>query len=295
MTTLTNLKQLPQWVAYSTDKVPINPHTGGAASSADPQTWGTAAQAWSRKSRQGLAGIGFVFTKQSGIVGLDLDNCYDGDDLKPYALEVVQCLSSYTERSPSGRGLHILVRGEIPHSLKTKEVEIYDELRYFTVTGDALAAYNGPIESCPDALMALWVTFGGDLNERPLPDVRDDVKLEWSENDIAGMLAKLPPQGSYNEDWLPVLMAVHSYFPDERGVRLIEQWSPGYPGEVRRKWRSFSNTARDGVGIGTLVHKAKLNGWQSPYSRPENRPGRRTSHKHIDDTMRQEAQRLGLT
>ncbi len=33
---LSDLKQLPQWIAYTTDKVPINPHTGRAASSNDP-------------------------------------------------------------------------------------------------------------------------------------------------------------------------------------------------------------------------------------------------------------------
>lgn len=270
--TLDDLKQLPQWVGYTKDKIPINPHTGRAASSNDPASWGTAAQAWARRCRDGLPGIGFVFTKEAGVVGVDMDDCLrDDGGLKDYARDVVQCLDSYTERSPSGHGIHVLVRGEIPHSLKTERVEIYDELRYFTVTGNVYgrAAVDEGLVAADimerrKELLAIWVAFGGDLDiERTkLPDVARAEKREVTEAEIRDMLAVLPSWGDYNSHWLPVLMAVHSEFPDERGVALIEGWSPGKRGEVRRKFKSFDNTPRGGITIGTLIHMAKEHGYQ---------------------------------
>jgi putative DNA primase/helicase len=52
----------------------------------------------------------------SPYVGIDLDGCRDPQTgvIEPWALEVVRLLDSYTEVSPSGRGLHIWVRGFLP-------------------------------------------------------------------------------------------------------------------------------------------------------------------------------------
>ena len=261
---LQDLKALPQWVGHL-DKVPKDPRTGGNAQTNNPATWATAGDAWRAKSRYGWDGIGYVFTIKAGVIGIDLDDCFDDDhNLKPWARDVVQCVNSYTEYSPSGRGLHILTLGSIPHSIKQAGFEMYNELRYFTVTGreyGASAFVSSDIEERQTKLDALFVTFGGDFNDPPpLPDVpmqRDDV----TESQVQEWLSALPAWGEYHE-WLSALMAVHSVFPDERGVRLCESWSPGKPGEVRRKFRSFDRTARDGVGIGTLIHMAKANGWQ---------------------------------
>jgi hypothetical protein len=259
MTTLADLKQLPQWVGHQ-DKVPKNPHNGKNASSNNPATWATAAQAWTAKKRHGWDGIGFVFTIQSGIVGVDLDDCFQEDGtLKSWAKDVVFCLDSYTEYSPSGKGLHILVRGTIPHSIKDGNgYEMYNELRYFTVTGNRYLNGVETIEEKQKELDALFVTFGGDFNDpAPLPDVKPSPNQEVTADQVGQILSQLPVHGDYNTYWLPILMAVHDAFPDETGVRLIEAWSPGYKGEVRRKFRSFDRTTKSGVGIATLFHIAK--------------------------------------
>ena len=80
------------------------------------------------------------------------------------------------------------------------------------------------------------------------------------EKDVVDALACIPPTGDYHEHWLKIIMAVHSAFPTERGIAMVESWSPGRPGEVAEKWRSF--TAGSGVGIGTLFHIAKQYGWR---------------------------------
>lgn len=300
--TMAELKALPQWVGYTANKVPMNPNGGGAAASNNPETWATAAQAWSAKRLHGWAGIGFVFTIGAGVIGVDLDDCFeeteDGRRLTGMARQVVQMLDSYTELSPSGNGLHILACGSIPHSIKQPKFEMYNELRYFTVTGrqygkgavDAGFA-SGDIEDRDTELNALFVTFGGDME--PQAQTRrpslERGQLPTDEAEVARALAVLPPHGDYNTDWLPVLMAVHDAFPDDRGVALIESWSPGYAGEVARKWRSFETSPGGGrVTIATLFHKAKQYGYEP--LRSQARPKIKTRGADITDAL---AQRTG--
>jgi len=252
------------------------PHTGSTAATNNPDTWGTATEAWRAKQRYGWAGIGFVFTIGAGVIGIDLDDCFTGEGaarrLTDTARQVVQMMNSYTELSPSGNGLHILARGQIPYSVKQPGFEMYNELRYFTVTGRQFGraavesgAASGDIEDRPDELAALFVVFGGDFEPKAPPrrPALESGNLPTDEAEIARALACLPPRGDYNADWLPILMAVHDAFPDERGISLIEQWSPGYRGEVARKWKSFEHMpGGPRITIATLFHKAKGYGYQ---------------------------------
>jgi putative DNA primase/helicase len=268
VTCLQELKDLPYWVAHK-DKVPKNPSTGGNASSTNPKTWGTAAEAWDAKQRFGFDGIGLVFTIELGIVGVDLDDCFEKREdgarhWKPWAQDIVQCLDSYTEYSPSRNGVHILTRGEVPFSITKSQLgfEMYNEARFFTVTGNMLGdvqefrersaelqALHAVYSDVPRATEAsnLWKRAQTAIDSPSIDQMRD-------------MLAVLPIQQDYY-DWLRVLMAVHSAYPGEDGIRLVEAWSPGYCGEVANKFRSFDGTAKDGVRIGTLVHMAKQHGY----------------------------------
>jgi len=269
--TVAELKTLPQWVGYTSKKIPMSPHTGTAAASNNPETWGTAAEAWAAKKRNGWAGIGYVFTIGAGVVGIDLDDCFTEDGrLNDTARQIVQMMNSYTERSPSGKGLHILACGSIPHSVKRPGFEMYNELRYFTVTGQQYGAsefVGGDIEDRQDEMNALFVVYDGDYEPAPRPIrpaiERGDVSVSIVEVERA--LGVLPPHGDYNTDWLPILMAVHDAFPDERGIALIERWSPGYQGEVARKWRSFETAERGNrITIASLFHRAKQYGYEPP-------------------------------
>ena len=271
MYTMAELKMLPIWVGWTAKKIPMDANTGGAAASNNPLTWSTAAEAWAAKRKYGWAGIGLVFTIQMGVVGIDLDKCInDAGELSDTARQIVQMMNSYTERSPSGKGLHILACGSIPHSVKRPGFEMYNELRYFTVTGNQYGAsefVGCNIEDRQDEMNALFVVYDGDYEPAPRPVrpaiERGDVSVSIAEVERA--LGVLPPQGDYNTDWLPILMAVHDAFPDECGIALIERWSPGYKGEVARKWRSFETAERSNkITIASLFHKAKQYGYEPP-------------------------------
>lgn len=167
------LRTLPQWVAWrikapdkpggKIGKVPVNPHTGRDASTTNSISWGTFEQARASVERYGLAGVGFVFTKESGIVGIDLDKCRDPKTgvLEPWAQGIVETLNSYTEVSPTGTGVHVLARGELPPKDRRRgAVEMYDSGRFFTVTGQRLESCPADVELRPDAIRAVhaqWI------------------------------------------------------------------------------------------------------------------------------------------
>src|SRR5215217_7637988 len=93
-------------------KVPYSPFTGGKASTADPETWASYSEAVEAYREQGYDGIGFVFSKDDPFCGVDLDGCLDPqtEEIESWAQEIIRELNSYTEVSPSGTGVHVLVR-----------------------------------------------------------------------------------------------------------------------------------------------------------------------------------------
>jgi len=81
-------------------------------------------------------GIGFILTKDDPFLCIDLDNCVsEKGRVDNHAAEIVSKFNSYTELSPSGRGIHIWCKGKLPKAgIKTKRWEAYQSGRYMTVT-----------------------------------------------------------------------------------------------------------------------------------------------------------------
>ena len=135
------LKVLPQWVCTRGDsKVPMVAHALQTASSTDPDTWSTYDFAIDAVDKGYYDYCGFVFA-DNGLVGIDIDDGYDEDGfLSPLATDIIGKCKSYTEKSKSGRGFHIIVKGDIPFKGKNNlaGVEIYKTARYFIMTGDTL-------------------------------------------------------------------------------------------------------------------------------------------------------------
>jgi putative DNA primase/helicase len=132
------LRQRPQWVVHK-DKVPYIAGGVGRASSTDSLTWRTFQEAVQALDNGRYDGIGFVFSSGDPFAGIDLDNCRDPEtgELEEWAEKLVKDFGGYTEASPSGTGVHIIVRGKAPNK-KRGRVEAYSSERFFTVTGEAL-------------------------------------------------------------------------------------------------------------------------------------------------------------
>lgn len=133
------LRNKPQWVCHK-NKIPMNPHTYLAASSTDSSTWGTFDQAIKAAEVNGFDGVGFVFA--APYVGVDMDHCIENGEINEFARNVIEKCNSYTEISPSGEGIHIIVKGSIPRAFKSKGIEVYDQGRYFTVTATTVDPYR---------------------------------------------------------------------------------------------------------------------------------------------------------
>lgn len=166
------LRDCAQWVVWRYEpragkatKVPVDPRTGKRASSTDASTWVTfdeAVAAWRASDR--YAGVGFVFSADDPFAGIDLDGCIDASGhVVASAREIIDSLNSYTEVSPSARGVKVFITGRKPDGAGCKsqaiegfkETEVYDRERFFTLTGHRLASTPPGIEGRQEELDAL--------------------------------------------------------------------------------------------------------------------------------------------
>lgn len=129
------------WVnVWDNSKIPMQATVRKAASSVLPDTWSEYMDAEQNVQHGYYDGLGYVF-HDTGLVGIDIDAGFDEDGfLSSLAADIVGKCQSYTERSRSGRGVHILVRGNLPFKGKNNReaVEIYKSSRYFIMTGKVL-------------------------------------------------------------------------------------------------------------------------------------------------------------
>lgn len=134
------LKREKAWVnVWNSSKIPMRSFEFKAASSSSSDTWSDYNVAEENVKNGNYDGIGYVF-HDTGLVGIDIDSGFEYGLLTGLAVEIMSHCASYTEKSRSGRGIHILVRGEIPFSGKNNRegVEIYKSNRFFIMTGDVL-------------------------------------------------------------------------------------------------------------------------------------------------------------
>lgn len=143
------LKELPQWVcAWNNNKMPMKAFERKAAQSTTPETWSNYETAVNAVENGTYDYIGFVFNN-NGIVGIDIDDGFDSKGfLSDLSIDIMKACKSFTEKSKSGRGIHIYLKGKLPFAGKNnrKGVEIYQQGRYFIVTGKKLV-YGEIIEN----------------------------------------------------------------------------------------------------------------------------------------------------
>jgi hypothetical protein len=161
------MRQYAQWVVWRYEeepgkdkpkKVPYGPHTGRHASVSDPSTWGSFEQAIDAAASGWFAGIGFVLTNNDPFGFIDLDDAHGDADAVSKQQKIFDNFVSYAERSPSEKGLHIIVKGSIPSGRKRSFVEVYSSARFMTMTGNVFRA--SPIVEYHELLNVLWDQIG---------------------------------------------------------------------------------------------------------------------------------------
>lgn len=197
------LAPVPHWLCWRGDPV-VNKTTGEVKTSKrpmygmrdaaggwalhnaktnDPSTWGTYEQAaeWLKVLKTERKGLGFVLTLD-GPGCIDLDHCLDfsnrqfkDNEAGKAAARVMEILTSkcggtYTEVSPSGEGLHIWGRFNLPtekeKGLRNQYIEIYRGGRFMTVTGEPYT--NTPVSMIQPAIDEIIKEFHL-IDEAPAP------------------------------------------------------------------------------------------------------------------------------
>ena len=145
-----NLKKEKRWCVYKiiqrdgkNTKLPLMPSAKPAKSN-DKATWHSYEDCIAALNRNIGDGLGFFLG--DGYIGIDIDKV--SDDIMAYSLDYrassmtadfLRGISTYAELSPSKTGLHFIGKGKVPGERKRhKNLEIYDEGRFFTVTGNVI-------------------------------------------------------------------------------------------------------------------------------------------------------------
>jgi len=146
-------KSRKQWVARNGSKIPFRTDFR-KADVTNPDDWSTYDQITAAIAGKPDLGYGFVITPP--YVGIDLDTYKTTD---PTIIDIHKRIhdelfaNTYSELSPHG-GVHILCQGSIPddvrHNIGELYVEIYDDDRYFTYTGNAINLL--PVINCQQSL-----------------------------------------------------------------------------------------------------------------------------------------------
>ncbi len=269
------LKRIPRWVLWRLVEVGEPPRwsklptrtNGQSASSTDPDTWSdflTVQQAYEADPTR-FAGVGFVFSDEDNLIGVDLDDCYDcalGVFNNAALQHIADSVDGYMEISPSGTGVKIFTRADLKsaHVDHAKGLEIYPRGRYFTVTGHYLSGTipqeNQDITSIiPEREM--YKT--GDAFEDYTPPV-PEYDLSRVETEL---LPNLNADAGYT-DWLLVGMALHHQFgkDDLEALDLWDRWSYN-DGNTQKysqtgmnschnKWKTFKGS---GATLRSLIFK----------------------------------------
>ena len=278
------LKALQQWVCWKLEerdgkptKIPYNAKYPTQKAASDRlETWSSFDQAvFTLENEPGLhlSGIGFMFAPP--YIGVDLDHCRNPEtgEIDPEALEEITLLSSYAELSPSGTGVHVIVRGTIPQDGKKKgNREVYTRRRFFTVTGNHLEGTPVTINDCQAAIDTLWKKWFPEPSpaaSQPvatLPQGSDDEILSRClktskgkfkalfEGDISGY-----PSPSEADLALCTILAMHSR--DEHQIDRLFRQSKLY----REKWdredyagRTIAKALQAIISTGDRERKAPL-------------------------------------
>ena len=164
MSVPTELKNSKNWIVWKENKKPYSAITQESQGWQKQENWTTFSNALHVCKEYGFTGIGFVFSFP--YVGIDLDDCIEENNMmNDLAREITNKIDTYTEYSKSGKGLHLYCKVTEPiKALKTKEIEIYGEGRFFVVTGKELDAGQLEITDQTENIKALILAFGPTQN-----------------------------------------------------------------------------------------------------------------------------------
>lgn len=207
-----------QWICWRLEdagglkptKVPYSPLFGGKASVTNPNSWASYDEALAAFERGGFSGIGFILTDADPFTFIDFDDTEGDEELLNWHKSVHNTMNSYSEWSPSGTGIHCIVKGRVPRGRRRNKLEVYSELRFMTMTGEVYC--DAPIADRQDMLDELWEHLGG--NQEIIELASDQPQREDDNSVIEKMFAAAngtKAKDLYDGDW-------QKYYPNQVGA-----------------------------------------------------------------------------
>ncbi|WP_028988094.1 DUF927 domain-containing protein [Thermicanus aegyptius] len=217
------LKQRNQWVLWKLEqrseggkptKVPYQA-IGKKASTTNPASWTSFQNALTIYLNQpgAYCGLGYVFSADDPFTGIDLDDCIVDGTLTGEASKTVSDLNSYTELSQSRSSVHVIVKAKLPGKKnRTGKYEMYDQNRYFAITGDHFTGTPETIEERQQEVNTLYERlFGiGNIPKKPpfVEDISSNQTVEMDDQDIINIAARAKNGEKfaslyYQGDWHP--------------------------------------------------------------------------------------------
>lgn len=248
---------------------------------------------WQKDSKGvGWDGVGFAFLPDDGLIGIDLDGMIDPEsgEISERCASIISACATYTEYSPSGKGVHIIGTGQIARSVKSNDigVEMFCGGQFFTFTGRTFGqvATVEPID--PKVLARIELTIGQakrahsppgpSAADRPRPAQQHNVGGQQRSKAQTVALAE-EALGHLRPDdfhvWIKIGHALKEGLADT-GYLVWDEWSSRgktYPGgtETRRRWDTFEPNE---VHLGAVFAMAEEAGWVSPWAKARSRPKR---------------------
>src|SRR5829696_5519436 len=218
------------------------------ADSTAPATWTTFEDAVEALEEDDFFdGVGFVFHPDNPYCGADIDDITEDE-----ARHWIERFDSYTERSPSGNGFHIICKAEVPKGTNRTEGELYSSGRFFTMTGDVVR--DAPIREAQDAAEEFY-KFLRRADQEPAPPatststLTDAEVVRLAENAKNGAEFGVVYRGggqfkSNSERDLSLASRLAFWTQDEAQIERIMRGS----GCAREKWNKHRTYLRDTVG-----------------------------------------------
>ncbi len=235
------LRERPQWVVCTEDKIPFTPVANTPAKVNDPSTWTSFAVARKYAEEYGMQ-LGYVITADDPYVCIDLDVIDGESQLRKgqpidsrrwtdkaqmeWFYQAIRHVDSYTEWSISGKGFHIWVRGKLDYGIRQGGLEVYPHGRFIVCTGNYLYGYD-TIHERQAVLTGIAEAYPERTQVQALPD-EDETKTD---EQVYRLLAG-----------------------QENGAKFIELWEG--------RWQCYgypSQSEADEALIGMLCFRSKNN------------------------------------
>lgn len=233
-----------QRIAGKLTKIPFQVKTGRKASVIDPTHWSSFDDAM--VVAHNYDGIGFVFSEKDPFTGIDLDDTRGDANAFEHQKAIFHKFDSYSEVSPSGNGLHIIVKGAVPSGRRNGFVEMYSSGRFFTMTGNV---YNSkPIVDRQPELDTLWAQLSqGKLIN--LPVLPNDERSNEADQSIIDRAFNAENGTKFCALWNGDGSVLHGYDKsgsavDQALVNIIQFYTKN-TAQIERIWLSSPQGQRD--------------------------------------------------